>query len=67
MVHFASKFFNHGEYVDLEVEHVEEKSLRAVILTKLPEKFALGTGDSIDLYEDEICYKTDEQEHKAWN
>ena len=35
----------------------------AVIRTELPAEFPLGTGDSIEVFEEEILYKTDEQEH----
>jgi len=38
-----------GGYVDLEVELVEDDTIMAVILTDLPEEFALSNGDSIDL------------------
>ncbi len=49
-----------GGYVDLEIELVEDDSIMGVILTELPGKFALGTGDSIDVYADEILYKVGE-------
>ena len=52
-----------GGYVDLEVEVVEDDSIMAVILTDLPEEFALSNGDSIDLYEGEILCKIEEPEH----
>jgi len=35
----------------------------AVIVTELPDEFALGTGDSIEIKEDEILYKTDSTLH----
>jgi len=52
-----------GGFIDLEVELVEDDSVTAVILTELPEDFSLGTGDSIELYADEILYKMEETEH----
>lgn len=52
-----------GGHVDLKVEFIDEDKVLAVILTELPEEFPLGTGDSIDVYEEEILYKADEQEH----
>ncbi len=52
-----------GGYLDLEVEMVEDKSVLAVILTELPEDFPLETGETIEVFEEEILYKTDEQEH----
>ena len=51
-----------GGYLDLEVEHVEGNSVLAVILTELPDDFSLKTGETIELFEEEILYKTDEQE-----
>ncbi len=51
-----------GGYLDLEVEVVEDKSVLAVILTELPEDFPLETGETIEVFEEEILYKTDEQE-----
>jgi hypothetical protein len=52
-----------GGYIDLEIEHVESDHVFAVILTQLPEAFALDTGESIEVWEDEILYKKDVQEH----
>ena len=52
-----------GGYLDLEVEHIENDHIFAVILTELPEEFSLGTGDSIELYEEEILHKSEVTEH----
>ena len=52
-----------GGYVDLEVEHIEDQGVMAVILTVLPESFPLGAGHSIEVYEDEILYRTRSTEH----
>ena len=52
-----------GGYLDLEVELVEDESVLAVILTELPNDFPLETGETIEVFEEEILYKTDEQEH----
>ncbi len=52
-----------GGYLDLLVEHIEDKAVIAVIFTELPEEFALATNDSIEVFEEEILYKIDEQEH----
>ena len=52
-----------GGYIDLEVEHIEEKSVMAVILTELPKEFSLCTGDSIDVFEEEILYKNKVTDH----
>lgn len=48
-----------GGLVDLTVEYIEEDKVLAVITSQLPKEFSLGTGDSIDVYEEEILYKTD--------
>lgn len=48
-----------GGYLDLEVELVEDKNILAVILTELPGEFPLKTGESIELFEEEILYRTD--------
>ena len=52
-----------GGYIDLEVEHVADGAVTAVILTELPEEFTLGTGDALELFEEEILYKTESTEH----
>jgi hypothetical protein len=52
-----------GGYIDLEVESVEDVSVLAVILTELPKEFSLGTGDSIDIFEEEILYRNKITEH----
>jgi hypothetical protein len=52
-----------GGYIDLEVEHIETDHIFGVILTELPEEFALGTGDSLEIWEDEILYKREAQVH----
>lgn len=48
-----------GGHIDLKVELVEKDSISAVITTQLPEEFALSTGESIELYEDEILSKAE--------
>ncbi|MDH5299614.1 MAG: hypothetical protein OEV91_11400 [Desulfobulbaceae bacterium] len=52
-----------GGYIDLEVEHIDSDHLFGVILTELPEGFALETGSSLEIREDEILYKTESQVH----
>lgn len=47
-----------GGYVDLEIEHVDSDHVMAVILTRLPKEFALEAGESLEIREDEILYKT---------
>lgn len=46
-----------GGYVDLEVEDIEGETVFGTILTRLPRDFPLQTGDSLELYPDEILYK----------
>ena len=50
-----------GGYIDLEIELVEKDSVMGVITTELPEEFALGHGESIGVFEDEILYKVEAQ------
>lgn len=52
-----------GRYVDLEIEHIEDQGVIAVILTILPESFPLAAGHSMEVYEDEILYRTKSTEH----
>ncbi len=52
-----------GGYLDLRVEHIDSEKVLAVILTELPEEFPLGTGDSIEIYEEEILHKVEVTEH----
>ena len=52
-----------GGYIDLEVEHIEDDSVSAVILTQLPKEFVLGTGDSIEVFQEEILYRTEVTDH----
>jgi hypothetical protein len=44
--------------IDLRIEFIEEDKVLAAITTQLPKEFSLGTGDSIEVYEDEILYKS---------
>lgn len=48
-----------GGHIDLRVEFVDKDKVLAAIVTELPEGLALSTGDSIDVFEDEILYKPD--------
>lgn len=53
----GKKFRVDGGLIDLQVEFIEEDKVFAVITTQLPKEFSLGTGDSIEVYEEEILYK----------
>lgn len=46
-----------GGYVDLRVEFVDEDRVVGAILTELPDQFALKTGESIEVFQEEILYK----------
>ena len=52
-----------GGHIDLRVEFVDEDKVTAAITTQLPKEFALKTGDSIEVFEDEILYKQEKQYH----
>jgi hypothetical protein len=52
-----------GGYIDLEVEHIDDDKILAVILTELPGEFPLGSGESIDVFEEEILYRNKVTEH----
>lgn len=52
-----------GGYIDLGVEDIFFDGVTAVILTELPKEFSLGTGDSIDVFEEEILYKNKVTDH----
>ena len=52
-----------GGYMDLEVADIFHDGVTAVILTELPEEFPLETGDSIDVFEEEILYKNKGTDH----
>ncbi len=41
----------------MRVEFTDDDKVVAVILTELPKEFALCTGESIDVFEEEILYK----------
>ena len=48
-----------GGYVDLRVEFVDKNQVMGDIITELPGEFALSTGESIEVYKDEILYKSE--------
>jgi hypothetical protein len=48
-------------YLDLRVEFIDIDKVSALIITELPEEFVLSTGDSIDIFEEEILYIKDIQ------
>jgi hypothetical protein len=52
-----------GGYLDLEIGDVFHDGVTAVILTQLPEEFPLTTGDSLDVFEEEILYRNKVTNH----
>jgi len=52
-----------GGYIDLQIEFVDVDKVVAVILTELPKEFPLNTGDSLEIYPEEILYKAEPTEH----
>jgi hypothetical protein len=48
-----------GGYIDLEIEHIDREQVMGVIITQLPDGFALATGSSLEIFEEEILYKRD--------
>jgi hypothetical protein len=52
-----------GEYLDLEVVHIEGDSVDGLILTKLPRGYSLQAGSEIEVFQDEILYKANNTEH----
>jgi hypothetical protein len=48
-----------GGYVDLKIEVVEKDSAMGSIITELPKEFALSKGESIEVFEEEILYKSE--------
>ncbi len=43
-------------YLDLRVECIDIDKITGAIITELPEEFVLSTGDSIDIFEEELLY-----------
>ena len=52
-----------GGYIDLEVEHIDDDKVLAVILTELPDEFPLGKGGSLEIFEEEILYRNKVTDH----
>jgi len=50
-----------GGYIDLRVEFVEKDRVMGVITTQLPKEFELSTGESIEVFEEEILYKVEQK------
>lgn len=46
-----------GGHIDLRVEFVDKDSVMGSIITELPKDFILSTGDSIEVFVEEILYK----------
>jgi hypothetical protein len=48
-----------GGLISLQVEFIDSDRALAVITTELPKDFPLETGGSVEIFEEEILYKTD--------
>ena len=48
-------------YIDIQVEFVDKNSVIGAILTELPDQFALKTGESIEVFQEEILYKVEQE------
>ncbi len=48
-----------GGYIDLQVEFVDKDRLMGAIITELPTELALSTGESIEVFPEEILYKAE--------
>lgn|GEM_PF-447605 len=51
------------EYLDLEVEFIADDTVCGVVLTTLPKGLPLETGSSIEVFQDEILYKSETTEN----
>lgn len=50
-----------GGYIDLRVEFVDEDNVMGAIITELPGEFPLSTGESIEVFPEEILYKAEQR------
>lgn len=50
-----------GGYIDLRLELVDEDYVVGAIITELPTEFALSTGESIEVFPEEILYKAEQR------
>ena len=48
-----------GGHIDLRVEFVDEDNVMGVIITALPGELALRTGESLEVFPEEILYKAE--------
>jgi len=48
-----------GGHIDLRVEFVDEDRLMGAIITELPGELTLSTGESIEVFPEEILYKAE--------
>ncbi len=48
-----------GGLIDLKIEHIDSDHVFGVVLTRLPERFPVSTGSSLEIHQDEILYKID--------
>ncbi len=50
-----------GGLLCLKIEQVEKDEILGAVLTQLPKEFSIQTGSTIELYLEEILYKTETQ------
>jgi len=50
-----------GGHIDLRVELVDKDNVMGAIITELPGELALSTGESIEVFPEEILYKAELQ------
>ena len=48
-------------YIDIQIEFVDQNSVIGSILTELPDTFALKTGESIEVFQEEILYRVEQE------
>ncbi len=48
-----------GGHIDLRIELVEKDTVMGAIITELPTEFALSTGESLEVFPEEILYKAE--------
>ncbi len=52
-----------GGLIDLKIEHIDDDEIFGVIITQLPKEFPLEKGSSLEIYKEEILYKTEVTKH----
>ena len=50
-----------GGHIEFRMKFIDEDSVMGAIITKLPTELALSTGESIEVFEEEILYKAEQR------